>query len=192
METPDQRDRQQQSAPAGTREEMRQEVGEPARRNPDEERQNQAPGQYQRQGEPGMADPSGQNAERPVQYERRAPGGTEPHEVGSQGRQQAPQAQGNGSFQGSNEQEEGLLPYHEAEGYKRRWESIQASFVDDPRGCCEQADALVIEILDRMTQIRQEHRSQLRSSLEQGGDDTEGLRQAMQHYRSFFGGLLRA
>lgn len=97
----------------------------------------------------------------------------------------------NGSPSTEGMEPAGLLPYHEADGYRRRWEQIQGSFVDDPKQCCEQADALVIEVLQRMSVIQEEHRGRLRGALDQGGD-TEGLRQAMQQYRAFFSGLLSA
>lgn len=153
------------------------------------EGQAHAQDQVQRQGSAApAAEPRPDQTDRPVQEDRPAQGSDQQDQMRSAVPQQTPSS----DQPGSDPQGAGMLPYHEADGYKRRWEAIQATFVDDPRGCCEQADALVIEILDRMTQIRQEHRSRLHSALEQGGDDTEGLRQAMQHYRSFFGGLLRA
>jgi hypothetical protein len=95
-----------------------------------------------------------------------------------------------GSEGGADMEAAGLLPYHEADGYRRHWEQIQGSFVDDPRQCCEQADALVIEVLQRMSQIREDRRARLRGALDEGGD-TEGLRQAMRQYRDFFEGLLK-
>jgi hypothetical protein len=85
----------------------------------------------------------------------------------------------------------GLLPWHEAEGYRRQWESVQAGFVDDPREAIERADALVVDVLRRMAQVREEHRSRLRSSV---GDksSTEDLLGTMRSYRALFDGLLSA
>ena len=84
----------------------------------------------------------------------------------------------------------GLLPWHEADGYRRQWESVQACFVDDPREAIERADALVVDVLRRMAQVREEHRGRLRSSV---GDSssTEDLLGTMRSYRALFDGLLR-
>src|SRR5262245_62776037 len=40
-----------------------------------------------------------------------------------------------------------VLPEDDSRGYRDRWEQIQARFVDDPRGSVEQADSLVIEVV---------------------------------------------
>ena len=84
----------------------------------------------------------------------------------------------------------GLLPWQDAEGYRRQWESIQARFVDDPRDAIERADALVVDVLRRMAEVREEHRSRLRSSV---GDSssTEDLLGTMRSYRALFDGLLK-
>jgi hypothetical protein len=85
----------------------------------------------------------------------------------------------------------GLLPWHESEGFRRRWESIQAGFVDDPRDAIERADALVMDVLRRMAQVREEHRSRLRSSVGDG-KSTDDLLGTMRSYRALFDGLLKA
>jgi hypothetical protein len=94
--------------------------------------------------------------------------------------------------EGAGLESAGLLPWHEAEGYRRRWETLQARFVDDPRACVEQADSLVIDVLRRMAQVREEHLGRLRGPLGRGEQlSTEELRRSMQQYRAFFEGLLR-
>ncbi len=151
----------------------------------DQQRSAPAPSE-QHQAEPGQPE---------VRPDQREPGQpqVQPDRPQVQSGQREPDREDGGrSDPGPREMESaGLLPYHEADGYRRRWEQIQGSFVDDPRHCCEQADALVIEVLQRMSQIREEHRTRLRGALDEGGD-TEGLRVAMQQYRAFFSGLLKA
>jgi hypothetical protein len=85
----------------------------------------------------------------------------------------------------------GLLPWHEAEGYRRQWESIQASFVDDPRQAIERADGLVVEVLHRMAQVREEHRNRLRSGLGENSS-TEDYLGTIRSYRALFEGLLQS
>jgi hypothetical protein len=68
--------------------------------------------------------------------------------------------------------------------YQRRWESIQASFVDDPKGAAEQADALVGELVEHVNRRHRELHDDVGSSSERG--DTETMRIALRQYRSFF------
>jgi hypothetical protein len=75
-----------------------------------------------------------------------------------------------------------LFPGAEREDYRRRWDTLQAAFVDDPRGSTEQADALLGELVVQVTGRHQELREELAS---QSGD-TEAMRQALRQYRAFF------
>ena len=63
--------------------------------------------------------------------------------------------------------------------------------MDDPRAAVEQADALVSEVIDLITQMfANEHRS-LEGQWNKGNDvSTEDLRVALQRYRSFFNSLV--
>ena len=70
------------------------------------------------------------------------------------------------------------------DGYQRRWESIQAGFVDDPRGAAEQADALVGELVEHVNRRHRELHDDVGSSSDRG--DTETMRIALRQYRSFF------
>jgi predicted lipid-binding transport protein (Tim44 family) len=97
-------------------------------------------------------------------------------------------AQGPGTAQ-APEASFDTLAGEDVEGFRRRWEDVQARFVDDPRDAAEQADALVGELMDRLARLREEHRAQLRRSLE-GDEDTERLRVALQQYRGFLQSLL--
>jgi hypothetical protein len=76
---------------------------------------------------------------------------------------------------------------------RSRWEEIQAGFVDRPRESVEQADALVEELLQRLTAGFTQQRSRLEAQWE-GGEEvsTEQLRVALTRYRSFFNRLLAA
>jgi hypothetical protein len=79
----------------------------------------------------------------------------------------------------------------ELNGYRARWSGIQTGFVDEPRKAVEQADALVSELMKRLTEGFSSERRRLE---EQWGRNeqasTEDLRQAMRRYRSFFERLL--
>ena len=85
----------------------------------------------------------------------------------------------------------GVLGSEDTMMFQGRWEVIQGKFVDDPHAATQEADALIGEVMDRMTRLRQQHHSELRGALERGGD-TEGLRVALQRYRAFFYSLLGA
>jgi hypothetical protein len=76
---------------------------------------------------------------------------------------------------------------------RERWESIQSSFVDEPQQAVEQADALVTEVIKRLTQTFQETRESLETQLGEADHvSTEDLRVGLQRYRSFFERLLAA
>lgn len=86
-----------------------------------------------------------------------------------------------------------LLPADQAEQYKSNWETIQASFVDEPREAVEKADRLVADLMQRLAAGFSEERERLESQWEKGGDvSTEDLRVALTRYRSFFNRLLSA
>jgi hypothetical protein len=75
--------------------------------------------------------------------------------------------------------------------FNTRWTDIQASFVDEPRRAVQQADALVSDVIQRITSTFSDERAQLESQWDRGGDvSTEELRQALQRYRTFFSRLL--
>jgi hypothetical protein len=93
----------------------------------------------------------------------------------------------------AEEQPRPLLADEELDGFRGRWDAVQVGFVDEPRGSVQQADALVAELMQRLTQTFSDERTSLESQWEQGADvSTEDLRVAMQRYRSFFDRLLRA
>ena len=84
-----------------------------------------------------------------------------------------------------------LFNREESEQFRTRWNEIQGKFVDEPRSAVQQADKLVSDVIEQVTQMfASEHRS-LESQWNQGNDvSTEDLRVALQHYRSFFNRLV--
>ena len=86
-----------------------------------------------------------------------------------------------------------LLPDDETERFTRRWEEIQASFVDEPRTSVEQADALVADLMQGLAAGFSDERQRLEGQWDRGDDvSTENLRVALTRYRSFFDRLLAA
>jgi hypothetical protein len=84
-----------------------------------------------------------------------------------------------------------LFPDEELLGYRTRWEAIQTGFVDQPRAAVEQADALVSQVVTRLTEVFTRERSTLEGQWTKGADvSTEDLRIALTRYRSFFHRLL--
>jgi len=81
----------------------------------------------------------------------------------------------------------------DTEQLRERWESVQSSFVDEPQQAVEQADALVTEVIKRLTRTFQETHDSLEAQLGEADDvSTEDLRVGLQRYRSFFERLLAA
>jgi hypothetical protein len=84
-----------------------------------------------------------------------------------------------------------LLPQDATEEMRHRWESVQASFVDDPRVAVQQADELVASAMKRLAETFAHERQNLEQQWSRGGDvSTEDLRQALRRYRAFFQRLL--
>jgi len=88
---------------------------------------------------------------------------------------------------------EPLLPADRTAGYRGRWDDIQSRFVDDPRNSVEQADTLVLEVVQDLQTTFGSERSSLEAQWQSGEDvQTEDLRMALRRYRSFFDRLLSA
>ena len=86
-----------------------------------------------------------------------------------------------------------LLPQDRTDGYRDRWEQIQTRFVDDPRNSVQEADTLVMEVVQDLQTTFGSERQTLESQWQRGDDvQTEDLRVAFQRYRSFFDRLLSA
>jgi hypothetical protein len=74
---------------------------------------------------------------------------------------------------------------------RSRWDQIQGAFVDEPRRAVQQADQLVDDAIQRLSQSFTEQRSNLEGQWDRGDDvSTEELRIALQKYRAFFQKLL--
>jgi hypothetical protein len=90
-----------------------------------------------------------------------------------------------------DEQATPLFSSEEAKDFRARWDAIQVSFVDEPRGVVEQADTLVAVAMKRLAEMFAAERTKLEGQWDRGDNvSTEDLRLALRRYRSFFGRLL--
>jgi hypothetical protein len=107
--------------------------------------------------------------------------------------QDSPIARERGAEAADSGELEPLLGKEEGEQFRERWQSIQASFVDQPRTSVEQADELVAELMQRLAETFAKERKELEAQWSSDEDvDTESHRVALRHYRSFFERLLSA
>ncbi|MFD7436067.1 hypothetical protein [Streptomyces sp. NPDC059861] len=84
-----------------------------------------------------------------------------------------------------------LLTPEDEEGFRTRWQEVQNKFVDDPRDAVHTADALVADVMQRLATTFADHKQELEGQWNRGEQaNTEDLRQALRHYRSFFNRLL--
>ena len=86
-----------------------------------------------------------------------------------------------------------LLDRGEAERLRMRWAEIQIKFVDEPLAAVEEADALVLSVIEKINRLFTDEHNTLESQWKQGqGNDisTEELRKSLQHYRAFFNRLV--
>jgi hypothetical protein len=77
-----------------------------------------------------------------------------------------------------------------ADGLRERWRELQLRFIDEPRSVADEADALVGEALDTITNALQAQRRELANWQNEPGDDTERLRAAVRGYRDYLDRLL--
>jgi hypothetical protein len=125
------------------------------------------------------------SSEQPVQEQERA-GGGRPERTGASATA-SPTA---GETEGGDERAP-LFASDETERFRQRWESLQASFVDQPRNVVAQADDLVGELMQKLTTGFSDKRASLEAQWEEGEQaSTEDLRIALTRYRSFFNRLL--
>jgi hypothetical protein len=116
-----------------------------------------------------------------------ADGGSQSETAGSQ---RAGAASEPGVADGGDERAP-LFASDQAEGFRQRWESLQAGFVDQPREVVAQADDLVGELMQQLTAGFSDRRASLEAQWEEGDEvSTEDLRVALTRYRSFFNRLL--
>ncbi|MGA5323939.1 hypothetical protein ACPCIU_26300 [Streptomyces seoulensis] len=101
------------------------------------------------------------------------PGGEQPHSV--------------------DEGADPLIAHQEADTYRERWAKIQGTFVDDPKDAVRSADALVADVIQSLAATFADHKKELEGQWSRGEQvETEGLRVALQQYRTFFNQLLDA
>jgi hypothetical protein len=88
---------------------------------------------------------------------------------------------------------ESLLMESDRETYVNQWSEIQGKFVDEPKASVQEADTLVAGVIQKLATKFAEERQNLEQQWGSGGEaNTEDLRQALQHYRTFFQRLLAA
>ena len=91
-------------------------------------------------------------------------------------------------------EEERIVPLFsndESQRLRSRWESLQVGFVDEPKKSVEQADRLVTEAINNLSEGFSTQRHNLEQQWHREGDvSTEDLRLALRRYRSFFERLL--
>lgn len=95
-----------------------------------------------------------------------------------------------GTRSGTVEEPFELFSIGDVEGYRRRWNALQTGFVDDPPAAAQQAESLVSELMQRMTDRHATLRKELAES-EGEVPDTESTRLTLRRYRAFFNSLLR-
>jgi hypothetical protein len=84
-----------------------------------------------------------------------------------------------------------LLSASDIGDLRGRWNTVQASFVDEPRRAVAEADKLVAAVTERLTACFANERSILEKQWDRGEEvSTEDLRMALQQYRTFFSRLL--
>ncbi len=84
-----------------------------------------------------------------------------------------------------------LFPAEETDSLRARWDRIQTEFVDQPRDAVEQADGLVGDVMQRLTEGFSGERARLERQWDRGDSvSTEDLRMALKRYRAFFDRLL--
>ncbi len=85
-----------------------------------------------------------------------------------------------------------LFPALEMADFRSQWSKVQTGFVDEPRQTVAEADKLVAAVMQRLAEGFANERSGLEKQWDRGdGVSTEGLRVALQRYRSFFDRLLK-
>lgn len=86
-----------------------------------------------------------------------------------------------------------LIPEEDARKLRDGWKLLQATFVDSPQEAVEKADALVKELLDRVSEGFENERRKLEEQWSRGDQvSTEDMRLALKRYRAVFERLLQA
>ena len=77
-----------------------------------------------------------------------------------------------------------------AADFRSRWDIVQRSFVDDPRQAVRAGDELVTQVIEALSRIFAEQRTEFEKDSHLDQSPTETLRLAFRRYRSFFERLL--
>jgi hypothetical protein len=86
---------------------------------------------------------------------------------------------------------ESLISKRQVEELRSRWDTVQGSFIDEPRKAVRDADALVAAAVKEISEGFSDQRNQLEKQWNKGDEiSTEDLRLALQRYRAFFSRLL--
>ncbi|MFE0350898.1 hypothetical protein [Streptomyces griseoluteus] len=108
-------------------------------------------------------------------------------------RPEGDQRQGTGQPRSVDEGADPLIAHQEADTFRERWAKIQGTFVDDPKDAVRSADALVADVIQSLAATFADHKKELEGQWSRGEQvETEGLRVALQQYRTFFNQLLDA
>lgn len=96
-----------------------------------------------------------------------------------------------GGTDSKNEQLVPLFTADVAKDFRARWDTVQGSFVDDPKQAVRQGDELVAQVIKSLAETFSTERAKLEGKLDQNDNgSTEDLRVALRRYRSFFQRLL--
>lgn len=107
--------------------------------------------------------------------------------------QEAAEGQRRGAAATPGDENLHLLAPEEEEHLRERWQEIQNEFVDDPQDAVHTADSLVADVMQQLAETFAEQKHELEGQWNRGEQaNTEDLRRALQHYRSFFNRLLSA
>ena len=94
-------------------------------------------------------------------------------------------------LQKETRREAALFDEGEIQRLRTRWTEIQGGFVDEPRRTVKEADALVADVNNRLTDMFAKERTRLEQQWDRGDNvTTEDLRVALQRYHTFFDRLL--
>ena len=84
-----------------------------------------------------------------------------------------------------------LISEETAHDMRTRWDAIQGTFVDNPRNSVNDADSLVSDLLQKVSDTFEQQHHELENQWKQGEPSTEDLRNALHRYRSLFDRLLK-
>jgi len=96
-----------------------------------------------------------------------------------------------GTSESEREELEPLFPPDLAKQFRHGWDAVQIGFVDDPRQAVRNADELVKQVLQSLTETFGGERGRVEAQVAQADStSTEDLRVALRRYRSFLHRLL--